>query len=437
MSRNEDLRDLTRIYDKTVWLDHITLISADLLNKIEDKLYQLDDDLTNIQLIPGPQGEKGDTGEKGDKGETGEQGPIGPVGPQGIQGPIGPQGIQGEKGEQGIQGLRGEQGPQGDKGDSFTYADFTPEQLEELRGPEGPIGPQGTKGETGERGPQGERGFTGEQGPKGDQGEVGPKGDKGDKGNYWRPFVDAEGNLTWKDSESTDTPLPINIKGPQGEKGDTGEKGADGETPIIKIGTVTTGLPTSSASVVANTVGNVTTFDISIPKGKDGDVATVPNATTTTAGKVVLSSLTTSSSEVTAATSLAVKTVYDLANDKADAIHEHNDYIKTTGGSVEQLNVTKLNANELITSQATTFNNNITLTTGYDIQSTDLATQDKSVVRAINKQQDDILSILQELSDFKQSLIRKLTIKGVEASEDMTLSQLTDKFDLLWASDVN
>ena len=58
-------------------------------------------------------------------------------GTQGVQGNQGPQGPQGE------QGPRGEQGPKGDKGDPFTYADFTPEQLEALKGPKGDKGEDG------------------------------------------------------------------------------------------------------------------------------------------------------------------------------------------------------------------------------------------------------------------------------------------------------
>ena len=89
-------------------------------------------------------GEAGPKGEKGDKGDTGERGPQGE---QGIQGPV---------------------GPAGPKGDAFTYNDFTPEQLAALKGPKGdkgeigPVGPQGPKGDAGEKGEQGE------QGPKGD-----------------------------------------------------------------------------------------------------------------------------------------------------------------------------------------------------------------------------------------------------------------------------
>ena len=49
---------------------------------IQDLQYQI----TNIQLIPGPQGPAGPTGPQG------ETGPMGPQGPQGETGPQGPQG---------------------------------------------------------------------------------------------------------------------------------------------------------------------------------------------------------------------------------------------------------------------------------------------------------------------------------------------------------
>ena len=106
-------------------------------------------------------------------------------------------------------GQRGATGPQGDtgeKGDPFTYADFTAEQLAELKGPkgekgdtgeQGPQGPKGDKGDTGEQGPKGEKGDTGEQGPQGIQGIQGPQGVQGETG-------------------------------PQGQKGDKGDTGATG-----------------------------------------------------------------------------------------------------------------------------------------------------------------------------------------------------------------
>src|SRR3972149_5890004 len=59
----------------------------------------LADAITNIQLIPGPQGTQG---------------------PQGIQGPVGPQGPAGPEGAQGAQGLQGPQGPPGVQGSPDT-----------------------------------------------------------------------------------------------------------------------------------------------------------------------------------------------------------------------------------------------------------------------------------------------------------------------------
>ena len=48
--------------------------------------------------------------------------------------------------QMGIQGPVGPVGPKGDKGDPFTYDDFTPEQLEQLKGPKGDPCPTYTAG---------------------------------------------------------------------------------------------------------------------------------------------------------------------------------------------------------------------------------------------------------------------------------------------------
>lgn len=108
------------------------------------------------QGLPGNDGAKGDKGEafkytdftpeqlksltgpKGDKGDiglTGPQGETGPVGPQGPKGDAGEKGEQGEQGIKGDTGAQGEQGPQGVKGDPFTYDDFTPDEIENLKKP--------------------------------------------------------------------------------------------------------------------------------------------------------------------------------------------------------------------------------------------------------------------------------------------------------------
>lgn len=70
-------------------------------------------------------------------------------------------------------------GPKGDKGDPFTYADFTPEQLEALKGQKGDPGEPGPMGQPGPKGDKGEpfrySDFTQEQlaALKGEKGEPG------------------------------------------------------------------------------------------------------------------------------------------------------------------------------------------------------------------------------------------------------------------------
>ena len=113
-------------------------------------------------------------------------------------GPQGPKGEKGERGEKGAEGPTGPQGPKGDKGDA------------------GPVGPQGPKGDVG---PQGEKGETGDVGPQGEKGETGDAGPKGDKGTTFVPNVDADGNISWSNTDGIVNPKTANIKGPKGDKG--------------------------------------------------------------------------------------------------------------------------------------------------------------------------------------------------------------------------
>ena len=80
-------------YQKHTWQND-EVISAERLNAIENGIAE-------IELTPGPKGEKGEAGPQGPQGEAG---PAGPQGPQGEAGPAGPQGPQGEQGPQGPQG---------------------------------------------------------------------------------------------------------------------------------------------------------------------------------------------------------------------------------------------------------------------------------------------------------------------------------------------
>lgn len=52
-----------------------------------------------------------------------------------LKGDQGEQGIQGIQGLQGEKGDKGDQGERGEKGDPFTYDDFTPEQIDEIKRP--------------------------------------------------------------------------------------------------------------------------------------------------------------------------------------------------------------------------------------------------------------------------------------------------------------
>ena len=166
----------------------------------------------------GPPGPKGDPFTYEDFTPEQLENLKGPIGETGPQGPIGPQGEVGPK------------GPQGPKGEPFTYDDFTPEQLEKLKGPKGDTGPrgeqgpqgiQGSKGDVGPQGPQGPigetgpQGIQGPQGPIGPQGEVGPQGPKGDTGP--QGIQGPKGDVG-----------PIGPQGPQGIKGEKGDTGPQG-----------------------------------------------------------------------------------------------------------------------------------------------------------------------------------------------------------------
>jgi hypothetical protein len=125
---------------------------AGRISTLESEVQTLKNDLAEIELTPGPKGDKGDTGAQG---------------PQGIQGPIGltgPQGPAGAKGDTGLTGADGAQGPVGAKGDTG------------LTGADGAKGPAGDTGAQGLQGIQGPIGLTGPQGATGADGAQGPTG---------------------------------------------------------------------------------------------------------------------------------------------------------------------------------------------------------------------------------------------------------------------
>lgn len=222
--------------------DNLAELIASKHNSLADAVSEnnesLQEQIINIQLLPGPQGDtgpqgpqgiqgaQGPQGEKGDKGETGAQGPTGATGPQGVQGPQGEIGPQGPQGLRGLKGEKGDKGETGADGTSFTiygmyatYADLIADRpigeageayavgtsetntiynwntinnswqdIGSLKGPKGdtgdtgPAGPQGVQGPAGPQGIQGVQGPQGETGAKGDPGEDGAQGPQGPQG---------------------------------------------------------------------------------------------------------------------------------------------------------------------------------------------------------------------------------------------------------------
>ena len=80
----------------------------------------VDEQIENIELTPGPKGDKGDTGVQGDKGDTGPKGDKGDKGDTGAKGDKGDTGATGPKGDKGDKGDTGAKGDKGDKGDTGT-----------------------------------------------------------------------------------------------------------------------------------------------------------------------------------------------------------------------------------------------------------------------------------------------------------------------------
>ena len=126
-----------------------------------------------------------------------------------------PEAINEETGEKGVWqsvAVCEDKGEKGDKGDPFTYEDFKPEQLEELKGhvylPE--VDEEGNLSWTNDgnlenpetvniRGPQGIQGIQGIQ---------------GERGYHFKPTVDKDSNLSWSISDDpNDIPESVNIRG--------------------------------------------------------------------------------------------------------------------------------------------------------------------------------------------------------------------------------
>lgn len=169
------------------------------------------DELGNVNIDSGPQGEPGPQGPVGPQGPKGDKGEQGPAGPQGV---AGIQGVAGQQGARGPAGPEGREGPEGPRGQGFEVSGMysslanaeialanetgtfffyisSPDNPTETgnvylfdngqiiyqftaNGIQGPEGPRGPAGPAGPQGQQGLIGATGPQGPQGLQGVAGP-----------------------------------------------------------------------------------------------------------------------------------------------------------------------------------------------------------------------------------------------------------------------
>lgn len=181
-----------------------------------------------VDALPSPQ--------KGPKGDPGPQGPAGPTGP------TGPEGLQGPKGDPGIPGAPG---PKGEPG------------------PAGPVGPAGQDGATI---------ISGETAPTG---AVGKPGDFYIQTNPLTLYG-PKGSTSWgsgKEIPTASTPeTPPRLSGLTvgGTIANTGS-GGSGSSATIAVGTTTTGLPGTSASVTNSGTDTAAVFDFVIPRGETGE----------------------------------------------------------------------------------------------------------------------------------------------------------------------
>ena len=277
----------------------------------------------------GPKGDKGDTGPQGPKGDTGDTGPQGPQGSKGDTGSTGPQGPKGDTGATGPQGpvgpkgdtgQQGEQGPKGDKGDTGAAATIavgatttgpagsnanvvnsgtSSAAILDFTIPQGAKGDKGDKGDTGEQGPQGDQGPQGSQGPKGDTGDTGPTGPAGSAATITvgTTTTGNPGTNASVTNSGTSSAAVFNFTIPRGNTGATGPQGPDGDAATIAVGTVTTGAPGTSATVVNSGTSRAAVLDFTIPRGDKGEAGSGagdmlaadydPNGTVQNAGGIV------------------------------------------------------------------------------------------------------------------------------------------------------
>ncbi|MCH7643834.1 MAG: collagen-like protein [Myxococcales bacterium] len=211
----------------------------------------LQQQIDNIELTPGPQGPPGPigpTGSTGPQGLTGDTGATGPQGLTGLTGDTGATGAQGPTGSMGDTGATGPQGLTGSTGDTGATGAQGPTGSTGDTGATGPQGLTGMTGDTGATGAQGADGLAGPQGEVGARGPIGPVGPQGPPGT---------GSPTSAVAPCFDSELQLfDVEVEFGSSHDPQWRQACGGVVSIEYGEETTGDRASTVSGVA-TVGEL------------------------------------------------------------------------------------------------------------------------------------------------------------------------------------
>lgn len=256
---------------------------------------------------------------------AGAPGTIGPAGPPGATGLVGPQGGNGLAGPAGPTGATGPQGPPVATytgaynpatgyalNDAVSYSgstwislggenrghtpDQSPAQWSVLaaRGLAGPSGAAGPSGPAGAIGPSGASGITGPQGPQGQAGPAGTPGInfRGDwLGNAGYQLNDAVSHLgsTWiavAGNSAVEPGTAPSAWSLLAAAGLTGPTGSSGSSATVRVGSVTTGAPGSSAVVTNSGTSSAVILNFTLPAGAPGAAGTGsgPGATVSTSG---------------------------------------------------------------------------------------------------------------------------------------------------------
>lgn len=262
--------------------EELTLAQVAAIRRLSKRLDALPSPQRGPKGDPGPQGPAGPTGPQGQQGPKGDPGSPGAPGPQGVPGPTGPSGPAGKDGATLLSGALAPTDTTGKPGDFYIQTDPLT-----LYGPKGPTswGPgQEIPLAKSPEGPPAVSGLT-VGGTIANTGSTGPGAATITVGTTTTGLPGTAASVT---NSGTETDAVFDFVIPRGETGDQGPAGADGADGVdgtaatITIGAVTTGAAGSSVIVTNSGTSTAAILNFTIPKGDPGDDATVTAGTNIT-----------------------------------------------------------------------------------------------------------------------------------------------------------